>query len=329
MWGTARDQRLLDHLSNKFPALKDLETEGTLIIHEGPQLRDKNANEPIEPLPEVIGKRTIRVDALRQRGRLYSFPPEAFEVIDEKKAYVRLGRGSLPLLVCKPPHIILGAARRYAIYSDEFLVVPPRQIGIASDESRVRFLKALSLFLSSKFATYHQFLHSPQWGVQRVVATLRTLKQLPVSVAELDDNELSSWLDLHEALVKASPSGRKKRPESSMPLFGDEQGYVEDALGDDDADASALYAQLNEKVYESLGIDESDRYLIEDLVDVKMQLIDGKVSRALCVLRQKPRLNRTPPFFSVNWMPSSARMRGCITNALWCMTASPGWSKSS
>jgi hypothetical protein len=67
--------------------------------------------------------------------------------------------------VSTPPHIILDAGRRFAVYSDEFLAVPTRQIGIASSAGNEALLKALSLYLSSDFVTYQQFFTTSEWGI--------------------------------------------------------------------------------------------------------------------------------------------------------------------
>jgi hypothetical protein len=280
MWGSARDQRLIDYLDKQFPALSKLEESRGLHIHPGIELRSKDADEPIEHVKELEGKNLLVVESLRNRGRLFSFPPDALEKISPDRACVRRSRAVLPLKVCRPPHIILDAARRYAVFSDEFIAVPQRQIGIAGDKAQSAFLVALSLFLSSKFATYHQFLHSPQWGVQGGRATLRTLKRLPVPFGELSDNELRKWLDLHEALIRAWPVDRRRSTRQSLPLFGEEEEGLSDDEDGSRTDADTLYDQLNALAYESLGLKETERYLIEDLVDVKIQLIDGKVTKA-------------------------------------------------
>jgi hypothetical protein len=242
-------------------------------------LRDKDAAEEVDALPDVVGQKTIRVEALRGRGRIFSFPAEAFTTIDEGSAYVRRGRGAVPLSVCRPPHVIVHAARQYAVYSDEFIVVPPRQIGIAADASHAAFLKALALYLSSKFVNYYEFFCAPQWGVQVRVATLRSLKQVPVPLAAASEAELARWVSLHDAIVEAWPRERRKSSRSSLPLFGGEEDPSADWPAESGTDAEKLYEQLNDLVYESLKIKESERSLIEDLVDVKLQLIDGKVTK--------------------------------------------------
>ncbi|MGO8902992.1 MAG: class I SAM-dependent DNA methyltransferase [Isosphaeraceae bacterium] len=279
MWGSARDQRLIDYLHKEYPSLSDVANVRGLHVHPGLELRNKDSAEPVEHVAELEGKKVLVVERLRGRGRLFAFPAEAFDLIDKDQSYVRRSRAEVPLKVCRPPHIVLDAARRYAVFSDEFIAVPPRQIGIAGEKSQAPFLKALSLFLSSKLVTYHQFLHSPQWGVQGGRATLQTLKQLPIPLDGLVERELSRWLELYDALVEAWPTDRKKRFDPTLSLFddGDQDLSKESEIGDTEADA--LYVRLNELVYECVGIDKNERYLIDDLVDVKMQLIDGKVSK--------------------------------------------------
>lgn len=279
MWGSARDQRLIDTLHKQFDSLSNVAKKRGLHVHSGIELRNKDASEPVELVAELEGKKALVVEALRNRGRLFAFPPDAFEIIGKDQAYVRRGRIELPLKVCQPPHIILDAARRYAVFSDEFIAVPPRQIGIAGEKRQTPFLKALSLYLSSKFALYHQFFLSPEWGVKIDRATLRTLKQLPVAIADLTANSLKPWVDLHDALVETWPTDHKKKLGPALSLFDGVDQVVGKANQDGDTGADALYARLNDLVYECVGISESDRYLIEDLVDVKMQLVDGKVSK--------------------------------------------------
>src|ERR1035441_6896397 len=50
------------------------------------------------------------------------------------------------------------------------------------------FLKALSLFLSSDFMFYHQFLTSSQFGVKRDVATLSALRRMPIGIGRSEEH---------------------------------------------------------------------------------------------------------------------------------------------
>ncbi len=80
-----------------------------------------------------------------------------------------------------PPHIIVDASRRFAVFSDQFIAIPPRHIGIAGTKANESLLRILSLLLSSDFCTYHQFLTSPQWGIDATRAdhpAARSLKTI-------------------------------------------------------------------------------------------------------------------------------------------------------
>lgn len=279
MWGSARDHQLIKYLNSNFESLGSLERKKILHIHEGPQLRSKKTSEEVDELPEVVGKKLLQVEKLRGRGRLFSFPLDSFSLIDQSLGYVRKGRGSLPIAVCRPPHIIVHAARQYAVYSDEYIVVPPRQIGIASNAAQSKFLKALALYLSSKFVKYYEFFCAPQWGIKRDVATLRSLKQIPLSIATASERELADWASLHDEIVDSWRTELKKSSNDSLPLFDSQENDHSIAPNGSGIKAERLYEKLNDMVYESLKIKENARYLIEDLVDVKIHLVDGKVTK--------------------------------------------------
>jgi hypothetical protein len=206
---------------------------------------------------------------------VFAFPRDAIVPVEPELKYARKGRVSLPLSVCRPPHIIVSAARNFAVYHEEFLVVPPRQIGITSPTNDEDFLKALSLYLSSDLAFYHQFLTSTEFGVKRDRATLNALRRLPLGIANLSRKDFKVWSQLHSRLKRTTPRsvketiGRKNDEETQLFLLTEE---VEDEL-------SRLVAQLNDLVGDSLGLDESERALIHDLVHVRLALNDGKTGR--------------------------------------------------
>ncbi|MFH0981676.1 MAG: N-6 DNA methylase [Planctomycetota bacterium] len=261
-WGSRWDDRLLRKLAeSRFPALADWAAENAIVISEGLQLRGESGErgaERVEHHPELVGQWRLNMAGLRKRRHLLTVPREAVERITETEAYIRRRGGvDLPLRICEPPHVIVSAARHFAMFSDEFLVVPPRQIGIAGSPGTTRVLKALALYLNSDFVRYHQFLISPQFGVKRECATLEALRQLPVPIPWDADADLSSWCDTYDALVQFS------RAESVAPVPPTE--------------LESLLRQANTLVYESLGLGARDRALVHDLVHVRMALSDGKV----------------------------------------------------
>lgn len=273
MWGTPWDERLIKRLEKKWGSMESLEEADTLLLSEGLQLRgledddqaDDFIDEDLDEVDAAKGQLLLNVDALKKLRDIFAFPQNALIRLDRKSKFARKGRAELPLKVCRPPHIIVSAARNFAVYSDDFIIVPPRQIGIVRLSDDKAFLKALSLFLSSDFAFYHQFIRSTQFGVQRGRATLAALRQMPIPLAQLSRAELKPWTDLHARLVKCPPRKLYDEEENEDSLF---QETTEDS--------EKLLVELNRLAAEALGLDARERALIHDLVQVRLALNDGK-----------------------------------------------------
>jgi hypothetical protein len=273
-WGSHLDEKLLDRLRCRFLSIRDLEKDKRLIVSQGLELRplpnplDKNA-EAVDYVPEVVGKSKLNPSALKKLRNIFAFPANALEIVGPEFSYVRKRGGILPLSVCRPPHVIVGAARHYAVYTDEYLVIPPRQIGLISTEGNEDLLKAISLFLSSDFAFYHQFFTSTQFGVKRDVATLDALREIPLPLATLSNQQLKPWVALQSRLVEATRN-----------LLKDTEGLLFDQREDAELwveTLPSLLKELNQLVADALGLSDREQALIGDLVHVRLELNDGKL----------------------------------------------------
>jgi hypothetical protein len=274
MWGTARDKRLLERLKRRLQTFAEFRKHHSLLVHEGPQLRDaggrpmglteedraKHSGAPVDPI-DVAGKKMLNMEALRGCGRIFAFPDNALKTIPDEYGFVRKGRKDKPLAVCNPPHIIMDASRRFAVFSDEFLVVPARQVGIAGPSCDASMLKALALLLTSDVATYHQFFAAAQWGIQKSLTNMETLDSLPVPSDWVRREQLSDWAHLHDQLAAASlhAQGIFTHSVSRLPDIGE------------------LERRLNQGLNGALGLSESEQWLVDDLVHVRMGLVQGKV----------------------------------------------------
>lgn len=297
IWGSVLDASLLARMQRAWPRLQDLEAAWRrksaafivdpkrplqqLGISEGLQLREKKkekdkTGEKLDEVDEVRGKRKLNVKLLDRVRKLFRFsadellPVLSGENGEPDEAWCRKGRGKLPLVVCRPPHIIVSAARNFAVYSEDFIVVPPRQIGIVSLHENRRLLKALALYLSSDFAYYHQFLTSTQFGVKRDVATLESLRQIPIPLLKLTTVELAEWEILHDRLARTAPRALSdpRQPDAELDEVPANDGQ------------DAMIEELNRRVSDALGLDEAERALVQDLVDIRVALNDGKVGQA-------------------------------------------------
>ena len=278
MWGTHIDNLLLRYLSNrKFPSLKKITKQHDISLGEGLQLRNFDSTEDIELCNEVQDKKLLIMKRLKKAKIIHYFSKGVFEKLPKNEnIYVRKGHKN-PLAICYPPHIFVDAARRFMIYSNQFFVIPPRQIGIAGGKTQKYLLKALALYLKSEFVRYQQWITSTAWGIERDRPNLDDLKKLPVPLSELSDNELVEWAKLHDEIVSADKRKRDSQQDRNAPLFNSRQRTSLPSL-------DTLLKQMNDKVYKLLGISKKQQWLIEDMLNVRMKLNDGNFTAEKAII---------------------------------------------
>jgi hypothetical protein len=279
-WGSGLDASLLARMRRSWPTLDDLDapwspknqsiapknSSQVFVVSEGQQLRGMGGD-GYEAVSNLVGAKVADVKLLKGWRRVFSF--KSFELPDNKDAFLRIRGGRKGLMVCRPPHLIVSAARNFAVFTDEFVVVPPRQIGIVNVNDDPALLKALALYLSSDFALYHQFFTASHFGVQRAIASLRALRQIPIPLLKLTRDELAEWAALHDRLARTKP---RLLPDSKQP-----EAELAESPADDGQDT--MVEELNHRVFDALGLDEGDRALVEDLVRIRIALNDGKIGR--------------------------------------------------
>lgn len=273
MWGSYRDRRLLESIEARFmdETLSRVAAQKGLGIHEGFQPRKSGKH-----VAELLRKKRIKKNATRGLGGLFAFPDVVFEEFPAELAHARPGREKLPVVVSRPPHIVCDSARRFAIYSDEFIVVGARQPAIAGPKNEADFLRILSLYLSSDFVKYHQFLVSTQWGISFTIANLSNLNALPAPIANLTKAEFADWLDLHARLVAASPSEPAKKARSRSASRSSKQNLLP-GIAEAPSELPKLLRELNNRVYKLLRLRKSEQILVEDFVQFKRFAVKGKV----------------------------------------------------
>jgi hypothetical protein len=270
MWGCFRDGKLLEKVVRKFPTFHDFAKTHGLVTHQGFELRKQSvqSQELLEAKHDLEGKKRVDFTKLKGYGRIFVFPASAVDVIPEEKRYIRIRGGFAGLHVSQPPHVIVDAGRRFAVYSDEFIAVPARQIGITSSIGEEALLKALSLYLVSDFVIYQQFFTTPEWGISTSRATLDALKNLPIPLDNLSEKELSEWAELRDTLAEISQNMFESRLRANV--VADAEQLLADKI-----------AELNDRVFRLLGLRDAERILIEDFVTINMQCIKGKVTQEM------------------------------------------------
>jgi hypothetical protein len=257
-WGSYLDKQLLDRIRQNFLSIRDLEARGSLVAVGGFELHGSQGSGGYEAeyRPELVDKRKLLPRKLKERKHLWRFPKAAIGRVAENQAYVRLRGGfDLPLRVCEAPHIVVARSGAFAVYEeDEFLVIPPRQVGIGAETSSKDLLKAITLYLNSDFSRYYQFFHSPEAGIQKTIGTTGDLKATPLPFDDTSGPDLQPWVDLYQQIVDENHDR-------------------------DDFSRSPLIRILNELTNDALHLTRRDRSLVGDLIHVRMDLTRGKVGR--------------------------------------------------
>jgi hypothetical protein len=254
MWGSRFDGRVLGSLERRFETVAALQSSKRLRLSQGPEfiLSERATEETSELHNELVGKKTIVTETLKNRRFLFRFPMESTRVLGPAEKFLSKRAGiELKLSVCAPPHVIVGASRNFAVYSEEFIVVPSRQIGITSPTGNSGLLKALALYLNSDFAAYHQFLMTPEAGIQKTRSTLRALRNLPIPFDESTD--LTPWEELYTKIEERC----RERNDFNEP---------------------DLIAELNELAFKFLRLSDKGRAAVHDLVKVRFGLTRGKTA---------------------------------------------------
>jgi hypothetical protein len=292
MWGTHRDRKLLDIVSKNNPTLEEYLSDRNIHISEGSQLRDlrelreqgkiktKDEEEAFykehEYYRTLVGKGKIDQDKLkatlhRQKIAL-QFPAEASKKIGKDEAYLRKRGGQAGLTVGEPPHIIISASRSYILYSGDYVFVSPRQIGISGELNQSDLLKALTLYLNSDFIRYQQWLTSASWGVERDRVNLDSLKQIPVPFARLSNEDYCELAHLFDEIVKAEKREQESHENDGMLFSNSKKKSSLPSL-------DSLIRDMNDRMYEALRIAKKQRGLIEDMLNVRLKLNDGRVAK--------------------------------------------------
>lgn len=266
MWGSQMDARLLRRLEGKFPSLMDLVRDRQAQVAQGLEFRESASGEETVEV-DVPSWETINIKTLERIRDLYVIPQNSTFEQPTSKRGVRKRSGMKGLKVSRPPHVIVSAARNFAIYSEEFLIVPPRQIGIVSPDDNKDFLKALSLFLSSDFALYHQFLRATEFGIKRPRANLETLRKIPIPFRP--DDDLGEWVELHTKLIAEQT---RTHPGEQSDFFDEGE-----ALNFSSKEFHTLLWQLNRLTARALGLTKQEESLIHDLIQVRFGMLEGRI----------------------------------------------------
>jgi hypothetical protein len=272
-WGSEIDAKLMRRLQRQFRTIGDMQEKGLVTISQGLELRRADVAEDVELVSLPPGANTINLSILEGMRDFFVLPDQAIRRVPQELTHARKGRVELPLSVCWPPHVLVSETRNFAILSEEFIIVPPRQIGIVSPAADADLLKALALFLRSDLAFYCEFFLSSGFGIERDRSTLRALRRIPSPLTTMNRHGIKAWSALYDVLSEATREVFRK------------QGLWENAALDVEVPAGPvvdgrLIEEMNCTIFDTVGLGHLERTLIRDFVHTRFSLNDGKLGRA-------------------------------------------------
>ena len=250
MWGSEREQRLLNRLRKQFPSFKDWAAAQRLIFAAAPEFR-KGPGKGLTFEQRLVGQKRLSFAQLRNSDAIYTISQLASEMLTKESCYVRERGGRKGFEACEPPHIILDKGWRFAVYTNEFCIPPAGQLAIHGKNPVL--LKALAAYLCSPIARWFQFFVSSEWGVAVSVARRADLCLLPIPIKSASDPKVAELASAYENLQKH-----------------------QDALMTQDGKSNALKRQLDNQILELLGLRTQERDLIEGFFAGPWMLIKGK-----------------------------------------------------
>ncbi|MBX3460769.1 MAG: N-6 DNA methylase [Planctomycetes bacterium] len=253
-WGSSLDQRIMRKLQ-RLATLATWEDKYKLLISEG--LKVQSGGKEAERHSELAGKLALNAKSLSTARRLFSLPTYALRTLDKDEVYVPSQSGfQRKEAACNPPHIIVSAARNWAVFESRYVVAIGQHV-IASAQSLHGPLKALAMYLNSDVAQYHQFFASPQAGVKRPRYPLESLRTLPLPepLSTVNPRVIKEWGEVYDQLeaidsAASAVGGARRRP---------------------------LLDKLNRQVNQHMGLSELELKRIDEFVNVIDGLKDGKV----------------------------------------------------
>ncbi len=274
MWGTHRDKIFVDNISNQTISLKRIAKAYDFEIGQGTALRNVNSEEDIEFIDELVGQDELNLKKLEGKKNFFSIPENALQKLSREQCYLRKRTGRKSLSVCKPPHIIVDASMRFAVYSNKFIVFNAKPIGIAGSKGQENLLKTMVLFLNSDFIKYMDLVLSASLGIERDRSGEKyVIESFPICIKSFfnESNQITKLAKLHDDIVDADKLERNSHQNEKEPLFNSKQPKSLSSL-------ETLLRRMNNEVYNFLGINEKQQWLIEDMLNTRIKLNDGKIA---------------------------------------------------
>ncbi|MHB1527549.1 MAG: HsdM family class I SAM-dependent methyltransferase [Candidatus Dormibacteria bacterium] len=231
LWGSERDQRLIQRLRQSWPSLRQVARERHWTIGEGLKvgvkgrlLHDASAFRSLRIVsPGEVGFLTVSDGVRRylERDAVLFLPKEAQSLFEQ-------------------PHIVIpgapvGGRRVRAGFTSEPLLFTHACAGIAAADDDALLL--VTAILNSTLASYYLFLTSSVWGKEREDVDSGEMKSLPLALSQRAVERLRrDW----PTLLGLSPTARQQQVDE----------FVHDLYGLSTSERTLVYSRMADRMEE-------------------------------------------------------------------------------
>jgi len=258
LWGTPRDWRLLDRLS-LLPTLGKITgqphkgehkrwTIGQGFKPEKPKKR--NGTPRAEPKPRTWLDTQLYVEG-RSRAIDLLLTEEDCSPLGNR--FLKLHRDPKASEIYEPPHVLVTQGLRIA-YCDFHVVFQHALQGIHGPSDDRDLLMFLAAYLRSPLARYYLFHTVANWGVERDKIHLEELLRVPFPLPEATDNPEEA-----RSIVRDVASRMRYGLEGLQSFSADRPSAMD-----------RLFEEILPLIYRYYDIDDLEKILIEDTIDVSI-----------------------------------------------------------
>ncbi len=234
-WGSARDLVLIQRLRSSFSSLEALIQSNCWNAGQG-FTRGKRSNSALN----LQGKRWLPSGEMPQYQVKNNTLPLFTEPMLERPRDPDIYKG--PLVVTPRG---LGEKRFISAFSNEDLIYTHLYFGISVAPKQVRLAHVLNGILNASLTTYFLFQTASVWGVERDEITPKDLQRLPVPFPTKDRESLITRI--------LEIEGELRQPRNPETI-------------------AILQQQLDDAVFDFYELDETERVLVQDTVNLTIDL---------------------------------------------------------
>jgi hypothetical protein len=249
MWGTDRDYAIINKFS-KEKSLKEYFDMNRNTWHYAIGLhKPDDAGCYVEEFADFLFIPTRKVER-------YFTSADDLSKLGENANY-RSHNGK----IFNPPIVIIKEGQKNKRFCASYIpykcVYPNALSGITTVDDP-KFLKALVAYLNSSFATYFLFLTCSSWGIEREHVQLAESLALPAIPFTLSEESIKNIVNKIDEIISLKKNN---------PVLAKDTSHIE--------------KEIDEIIYDALGLSQKERYLIEDTLSYSLGLFqEGEKSEA-------------------------------------------------